>query len=106
MRLVLIADVGGLPDQVLQMLARLPTLQGVLAALAAGKLKLATLPTLVFTLSNTYGACRFCGVSTCCSRVIRSRFAKAAAVLLLCAPCTPRFALTCAPHPTALPHQV
>jgi len=31
-------------------------LQGVLAALAAGKLKLATLPTLVFTLSNTYGA--------------------------------------------------
>lgn len=28
---------------------------GVLAALAAGKLKLATLPALVFTLSNTYG---------------------------------------------------
>lgn len=29
---------------------------GVLGALAAGKLKLATLPALVFTLSNTYGA--------------------------------------------------
>lgn len=28
---------------------------GVLAALAAGKLKLATLPALIFTLSNTYG---------------------------------------------------
>lgn len=28
---------------------------GVLAALAAGKLKVATLPALVVTLSNTYG---------------------------------------------------
>lgn len=28
---------------------------GIVAALAAGKLKLATLPALVFTLSNTYG---------------------------------------------------
>lgn len=40
-------------------------MQGVLAALAAGKLKLATLPALVFTLSNTYGARGYCCGAFC-----------------------------------------
>lgn len=33
---------------------------GVVGLLAAGKLKLDTLPALVFTLSNTYGECSGC----------------------------------------------
>ena len=51
----------------------------MLAALAAGKLKLATLPTLVVTLSNTYGAPQATpvaapeGVKPCCARALRRR---------------------------------
>ena len=39
---------------------------GIVAALAAGKLKLATLPALVFTLSNTYGALSSGRAGWCC----------------------------------------
>lgn len=72
---------------------------GILGALAAGKLQLSTLPALVFTLSNTYGAraavqgCRAAAMKGVCARWRACGGA---------APAASRLALT-QPHPPPPP---
>lgn len=74
-------------------------MQGVLAALAAGKLKLATLPALVFTLSNTYGARGYC-CGAFCELWLLWHASRTPAVTLMSTPTNGPLNLP------ALPHQV
>lgn len=81
-----------------------PAPQGVLAALAAGKLKVATLPALVFTLSNTYGAGSCCSLLDLQPGRLGVGHARDAGARVQRAPCTPPCLDACIR--TTLPHQV